>query len=418
MQARLERLESSLERTEQRIDKFESRGPQGRAVSSTPDLLALSTFPGLYFAGFSQPILDAAALELPPRLEVTFAVEKYLKTMNSVLPIFNPEKLRHRVQNWFENRIDHRDCATWAAINVVLALAHRHTSTDKTKPDRNVTHFLKNAQSVLHEVIMGKPDILNVQLLVGMVMLFQATLDLKPAAMLIALTLRLAHELGLHTQSCDGEYTNPAEKLERDRVFWIAYILDCDISMRTKQPPVQRHIDIDIDWPLAMPEDEAGLITGIDGSAGFNFFLSRVELARIQAEVYEVMFSTRAKSLNNYERLESMARLRYTLDNWMSGMPPQFLPNAILQIAEPHVCRAFAVLYASHLACRTWVCKAHIMESAWLQHLQVFGRVSTQSGTVVPVPPLPQGWDVLVSEAREYMRLFMSIEWKDPAFIW
>lgn len=378
----------------------------------------MSSFPGLYLSGFSQTRLSPASLELPPQQEVTAAVETYLSTMNSVLPLFRPDKLRHRVQNWFENRVDHRDCSTWAAINVVMALTHRTTSPSETRPDRNVAHFLNNAQSVIHEVIMSEPDILNIQVLIGMVMLFQATLDLKPAAMLIALALRLAHEMGLHARGDDGEYFDPAERLERDRVFWIACILDSDISMRAKQPPVQRHADIDIEWPCAMPDDDAGLITAFDDSVKFNFFLSRAKLARIQAEVFEVMFSTRAKYLSSYERLEGMSRLRYMLDDWLSEIPPQFLPNAIMPVGEPNIRRAFAVLYSSHLACRTWVCKTHIMESAWLQHLQEFGRGSTQSRAMVPKPPLPQGWEGLITETRDFMRLFMSIEWKDPAFIW
>lgn len=83
---------------------------------------------------------------------------------------------------------------------------------------------------------MGDAELLHVQVLIGMVILFQGTRDLKPATMLIAIALRLAHELGLHTRRSVG-YLDATQVLERDRVFWIAYILDRDISLRTNRPP-------------------------------------------------------------------------------------------------------------------------------------------------------------------------------------
>lgn len=409
----MKRLESSLGRARRRIDELESLELQSSNIPNT-----ILSLPEVYLADITKTRPGDAPLELPSRLEVSSAVDKYLKTMNSVLPLFNPEKLLRRIQTWFEHRIDQRDCITWAAINVVLALAHRQTPTDETTPSKSVAHFLNSAQSVLNVVIMSKASLLNVQVLVGMVTLFQATLNLKPAAMLIAVALRLAHELGLHARSNDPEHLDPAVRLEQDRVFWIAYILDRDISIRTRQPPVQCQADIGIELPCTEPLDEAGLVPGIDGCFRFNFLLARVKLAHIQGEVYEIMYSTRAQTMDSYERLENMARLRLMLDDWLSWVPPQFRPNAILQSSDSSLCRAFGILYSSHLACRTLVCQAHIMESAWLQRLQDFGRESAQGGVVVPIPLLPQGWKELVCESREYMRLFMSIEWKDPAFIW
>ena len=413
LRGQLERLELSLSQAQQRIGELEGLAPQSKNIAAA----AVSNLPELYLGSFTKT--GDATLELPPLSEVFSAAETYLKTVNSVLPLFRPEALLHRIRAWFEYRIDQRDrTATWAALNVVLALARRHAPADETAPEKNVAYFLNNAQSVLNEVIMSKTDLLNVQVLVGMVMLFQATLDLKPAAILISVALRLAHELCLHTQSKDPEHLDPAMKLERARVFWIAYILDRDISMRTKQPPVQRQADIGIDWPSAEPQDEAGLVPGINGSPRFNFLLSRVKLAHIQSEIFEIMYSARAQTLDSFERLENMARLRRMLDDWSFDIPPQFCPSSILQVGEPGICRAFGILYSTHLACRTLVCQAHVMESAWLQRLQDFGRKSAERGAVVPVPALPQGWSELVHESREYMRLFMGIEWKDPAFIW
>lgn len=412
----MKQLEENLSQALQEIDELKGHVPQGTTAS--PDKQAL-------IANFHEDgdvdLLDQrshdGSLDLPPLQETLPAVETYLATFNSVLPLFHPAKLLHSVKSWYDAPLSQRNCATWAAINVVLALAHRQVSSDQaTLPNKNTAHYLHKAQSVLTEVIMGKTDLVSVQLLLGLVILFQGTRNLKPATMLIVVALRLVHELGLHTRR-GSESLDPSTALERDRVFWMAYVLDRDISMRTGQPPVQLETDIDLELPSFEPEDGAGLVFTANHCSNLNFFRARVQLARIQGKVYELMLSLPAKNLDSYQRGENMARLHYMLDNWASQIPKKFRPNAILETCEPGSFRNLGILYATHLSCRSQVCRAHIMETQWLESLQDFGQKPMQQRIIEPVL-LPQGWQGFVAESREYMRLFMGIERKDPAFVW
>jgi hypothetical protein len=357
---------------------------------------------------------DGRRMELPPLQEVLSATKAYLTTLNAVLPLFHPGRLLQSIHNWYAHPV-RRERTTWAAINVVLALAHRRIPPNEATLSGSAAYYLHNAQTVLSEVIMGEADLLSVQILLGMVLLFQGQQDLKPATMLIAIALRLAHELGLHTRS--PEYLDTSQVLERDRVFWIAYVLDRDISLRTSRPPIQREADIELEWPSADPEDGAGTVADADGTYSFNFLLCRVRLARIQGEVYDFMVATRAGTVDN----ERIARLNHMLDDWISSIPPPFRPSSVLQCGQPDLCRSFAVLYSAHLACRTQVYRAHAMASGWMQSLRTFGRTVTQQGHVVPAPlPTPslRDWEKLVEESRWYIRLFWGVERKDQAFIW
>lgn len=412
----MKQLEKNLSQALQEIGDLKGHVPQGTAASPDKQAVIANLQEDDDINLLGQRFHDES-LDLPPLQETLPAVEKYLATFNSVLPLFHPGKLLHSLKSWYDFPRGQRNCATWAAINVVLALAHRQVSPDQAmSPNKNTAHYLHKAQSVLTEVIMGKADLVNVQLLLGLVILFQGTRNLKPATMLIAVALRLAHELGLHTRR-SSESLDPSTALERDRVFWMAYILDRDISMRTGQPPVQLETDIDLELPSFEPEDGAGLVFTADHSSSFNFFRARVQLARIQGKVYELMLSVTAKNLDSYQRGENMARLHYMLDNWATQIPPQFRPNAILGTCEPGSFRNLGILYATHLSCRTQVCRAHIMETQWLESLQDFGKKPMQQRIIEPVL-LPQGWQVFVTESREYMGLFMGIERKDPAFVW
>ncbi|KAK9419939.1 putative Zn(2)-C6 fungal-type domain-containing protein [Seiridium unicorne] len=188
--------------------------------------------------------------------------------------------------------------------------------------------------------------------------------------------------------------------------------------MRTKQPPVQREIDIDLELPLTEPEDGAGFIIAADGKSSFNFFLFRVQLAQIQGRIYDAIHSALAQSLSSHQQIDQAVGLRHRLNEWMSRVPRQFQPDTILRADEPLSCRSFGVLFASHLACRIAVCQTHIMETRWLQTLQNFGREAVRGEVLAAAVPSPLGWQELVSESREYMRLFASIEQKDSAFVW
>lgn len=411
----VEHLESSLGQALKRIDELQSlvpswdETPGGRAASSHSD-------DGLHGdqVDLVQNEHPDARMELPPLQEVLSATEFYLTTLNAVLPLFQPGPLLQLINNWYAH-LGRRERTTWAAINVVLALAHRQIPPNEATWGESAAYYLHNAQTVLSEVIMGDADLLSVQILIGMVLLFQGTQDLKPATMLIAIALRLAHELGLHTRR--AEYLETSQVLERDRVFWIAYVLDRDISLRTGQPPVQRDVDIDLEWPSAEPEDGAGTLSDADGTSLFNFLRCRVDLARIQGEVYDSMVATRAGTTDN----QDMVRLNHMLDDWISTIPPPFRPSSVLQAGQPHLCRSFAVLYSTHLACRTQVHRAHAMASRWMQDLRSFGKTVTQQGHSVPAPlPTPSlpDWEKLVGETRGYMRLFRGVERRDQAFIW
>lgn len=418
LRSQVERLESNLGQALDRIEELQRRVPNR---DSAPEVLSVSALATLLPDDPVNLIPNEhfeECMVTPPLVEVLSAVEAYLTTLNAILPLFHPGRLLQLIKDWYSHP-QRRKRTEWAAINVVLALAHSQIPPDGATWSGNAAYYLHNAQSVLSEVIMGEGDILNVQILVGMVMLFQGMQDLKPATMLIAVALRLAHELGLHIRK--PQSLDTSQTLEQERVFWIAYLLDRDISLRTGQPPVQREADIDLEWPPADPFDGAGIVVNRDGAFPFNFLRCRVRLARIQGEIHDFNVATRAAKTDNYQRDDAIIRLNHMLNDWIANIPAPFQPSSLLQTGSPNLRRSFAVLYATHLACRTQVYQAHAMASCWMQNLRRFGRAVTQHGPTIPVP-LPtsssRDWENLIDETRGFMRLFRGVERRDNAFIW
>ncbi|KAF4467772.1 Fungal specific transcription factor domain-containing [Fusarium albosuccineum] len=207
-------------------------------------------------------------LELPSEEIVRHAIDVYLTTFNSVLPLFHPQSLYRTVDNWYrqpsESQRSPRDPSSWAAINVTLALALCHGPGNMSPVATqaiSVAECLENAQSGLADVLAGDMDLQHVQILLGLGLLFLgARLDgLRAAVVFVSTAMRLAQAMGMHRRDYypyHYEGIAPPEAIQRRRVFWIAYILDREVAARTRQAPIQQDADMDLDLPL---DDDAGL---------------------------------------------------------------------------------------------------------------------------------------------------------------
>ncbi|EPE08097.1 short chain dehydrogenase reductase family [Ophiostoma piceae UAMH 11346] len=320
--------------------------------------------------------------DLPPLQEVMPIVEQYLATSNSILPLFYPPTLLDTVRRWYWFP-DSRNAKTWAVINVVLALAFRFNDADVASPNptKRTAEHVNNTQSVLTEVIMGDTDLVSVQVLVGLVMLLQGSQDLGPPTILIATAIRLAHRLGLQTRR-SSVHLDRRLALQRSRVFWIAYVLDRDISMRIRQTPVQQEAEIDLDLPSNEPGDQAGV----------------------------------------EERTQHVVDVGNMLDAWMASIPHDFHPGSLSAGSQLGFSRPLCVLYSARLTCLCLVNRAHPWNPVWVQGLQNYGRSAVAGKNPSSPEPssvllLPLAWQTLVDESRDYMRLFVSVPRKDASFI-
>ncbi|RMZ83010.1 hypothetical protein DV737_g1768, partial [Chaetothyriales sp. CBS 132003] len=300
-------------------------------------------------------------MELPPFQQVLPLVHIYLEKFNTVLPLFNAETLLRLVHHTYNIRPQYRDPVAWAAVNIVLALAHRQGLVGSSDTKHSI-EYLARAQSVLSDVALRDIELLNIQVLVGMVMLMRGSQDLQPSLILIATTMRLAHKIGLHNRTSSA-HLDPVLARERACVFWMAYILDKDLSLRAKQPSVQLDDDIDLDLPYPQIKEYGmdgkaqidaagagiGTIVTADGTMKMDYFVTRIQLAVIEGGLYDYLYSTRSQKRSPEERsgaLESVAR---ALEHWKASIPPEFRGIEVLKRAPPDMLRFFYELDATSL---------------------------------------------------------------------
>jgi hypothetical protein len=310
-----------------------------------------------------------------------------------------------------------RDPAVWAAISIVLALARRHTYLDISSPRGTLDVFVRNAQAVLNQLVTRDDDLLGIQVVLGLACIFYGTSDPKPATVLIATAVRLAHALRINTTQ-GNKHLDPDIVTQRQRIFWILYVLDRDIALRIRQPTMLNETDIDLELPEENPPDGVGIFYAENG-ASTNLFRKRVQFAWIQGKAYEWLFSVRAEKLSHSTREEHTKRLERALDQWHASLPAEFKPDLLPTISDLTTFRAFMFMHFVRLQVLARIHHAYAYDSQWLEALRGFSR------TVVDGPStdfnrksLPGSFEQLVQRSRESLKLFSCLPQQDLYILW
>jgi hypothetical protein len=411
LQGRLGRLESLVEQVTECLKKDEVEPPLQHKGAG-----AITTVMPPKFRRSEDDNVSSISMVLPPTELVISIIQTYLQDFNSVLPLFHADTLLRLVHDCYSVGPLQRDPVVWAAINVVLALTRRHNLVASREVPSSAL-CLSRAESVLSRVVLGDIHLLNIQVLVGMVMLLQASQDLKPALVLIATTLRLAHGIGLHDQTYSA-HLGPLEAKQRACVFWLAYILDKDLSMRSKQPSIQIDEDVNLELPSStvLQYDEntdnvMGVVTTADGTVKMNYLTARVQLAAVEGGVYDYIYSTRSRKHSLEERSLALQSVTSALEQWKASIPSEFSTSASSRRVAPGMLRFLVALHSTSLACTTLINQAHAWDVEWIASIRRYGRQGIE-------PLLPPKWEVLVGEARDLLVLFAALGETDRWSFW
>ena len=384
--------------------------PEQYVTEYLPDVDAISLSQVNWLSGMQDDIPVTYTPRLPPLLEIQPAIDAYFDNVNTLLPLFSRTEFTRMVSDYYAS-VHPRPRVAWAAVNVVLALATRlpdqpSSALDLGSGDSQVSAYVNNAQSVLAEIVTDV-DLLSIQVVLGLVVVFHALKDPRSALVLVGTAVRLAHTLRLHTRQ---EGLLPEEELQRDRVFWIAYLFDRDICLRNHVPSAQDNADIDLDLPSENPLDGAGDVFSIDGSVRVNFFRTRLWLAHIQGRVFELLFASRAARISAEDRRARVAFLHQQLHNWKQALPAEMHADAVADNVDRSALFWLCMMHFSYLGCLVMVHGIWSHDADWRKRLVLTERGET-------APPLPSGWENCVDASRACMCLMSRMHLSD-ASVW
>jgi hypothetical protein len=377
-------------------------------------------------------------LMVPPLEEIAHVVDHFFNDFNTVTPLFCRASFMVMLGAFYNNPMS-RNKAAWAAIQIVIAIGYRTPNSNGiplgVERSQRANAHLQSAQTVMSDLSTRQEDMLGVQVLLGMVILFMNSSDYKPAAVIVGNAIRLAYQLGLH-EAESPKHGPPVEAEQRGRVFWIAYYLDRvglslykttwfliqessqGLSLRTKTPPAITDNDIDVSLPSSDPGDGSGLIWIPGGNNHMHYFRSQIDLAHIEGKIFELLHSNRGSKVRGAEREDRIQHLQGLLNEWYGRIPPLFqVENVVSTLDTCGIMRLTRLFHEYQLAVLNLHSVYNTHDAEWVQRLCT--ATSAEGGDFSAIfqqlmapckwdrpPPSKEGWEECVTISRSCMKLF------------
>ncbi|KXH27309.1 fungal specific transcription factor [Colletotrichum simmondsii] len=215
-------------------------------------------------------------------LVTAFFEEKYM-----ALPLFHPPAFVALLGQQYSGDSDGGP-AWWTSFNAVLAISQRRRVEQGMSDDKELAwSYAANALDTVLDILMRATQVMSVQALLILAWFFLGTPNPQPSFMLVANAIRLAHTIGLHRKECSSSLS-PIEKATRANVFWLAFSLDRELSLRTGRPPAQDFGGFEVDLPDLLLQHEFSTHAPSNGLV--NIFIAASRLAVIQAKLYSKIY--------------------------------------------------------------------------------------------------------------------------------
>lgn len=357
---------------------------------------------------------------LPSRQECYALLKDYFENFNCMFPLFHEPTFMHLVDKHYSLE-PYEGSGWWASLNVALAIGHRlrvMSNIVGQEEDEFAWAYLKNAMAVMSELTMRNNDLLSVQALLGMALFLQGTPNPQPSFFLVAAAIRLAHSIGLHKRG-SGFNLNDVENEQRKRVFWIAYLLDKDLCLRSGRPPVQDDDDMNVDLPSENPPDNIGnipLSSEKDGKTTMNLFRLMCQFAQIQSRVYKQLYSVKASKQTDGELLNTIGELDAQLEEWKDSIPIDFRPEHEIKAAHTPLILHVVVLHFAYYNCLTTIHRMSVHHGYWTSRLSDY---AIQGLNARPLNPrVFMSAALCVNAARTSIGLIRYTPQGDYACVW
>ncbi|KAI0968433.1 fungal-specific transcription factor domain-containing protein [Xylaria arbuscula] len=354
-------------------------------------------------------------LELPPLSQLLPVVDNYFNNYNRFIPLFDRTSFERMILDWHSSTAK-QTLVAWAAVNIVQAISYRLLD-DLPLDDPRLSECIHNVRSVTTELMAWNKNLLGLQVLLGMVIIFQGTTDPQLATVLIAAAIRLAQGMGLPSRR-DLDGLSSAELSQRTLVFWIAYILDRDLALRSKAAYTQFDAETDLELPGLDDKDHLGILTSSIGGISINYMRKRVELAHIQGKVHDILYSRRSHYLTQDQRLNNISRVEKMLVEWRNKLPAELLRSGgLLECFSGTPAFLMMDMYNRHLECLFRIHSIFSFDDSWMRRTHCYflptvielGEDEVDGELVnLGLSPLPEAWADCVENCRLCLELATS----------
>ncbi|KAH8805343.1 fungal-specific transcription factor domain-containing protein [Xylogone sp. PMI_703] len=274
---------------------------------------------------------DSQLIGLVPRALIEDAYDTFFTELNPALPLFDKKSFRHLITNTYAASTEVKDPASVICINNVVLMTLNakckfRSANSSTDPlDMGLLDIrillLRSAKKALGlaKDLMA-PRLINVQALLSLSIIAHENLQLDVAEIMLDQACQVARMMGLHRKYQIPTSLTRAEAEEQKKVFWLLFIIDKHISFLVANSCRLPSYDCNVSFP----EDEHFQ----------RFLVPRIQLARIQEQIYIDLYSALAQGRSVMDCQRRMLKLRKSLDYWHQ-MHESSLSEAPFQESDP-----------------------------------------------------------------------------------
>ncbi|KAI0549059.1 hypothetical protein F4679DRAFT_548075 [Xylaria curta] len=222
-----------------------------------------------------------------------------------------------------------------ACVFAMLSISDLPELPRKALSIRDNDIYANKAQCILGHMITAGTTVIGLQTVLALQRYYMFTGRTQSAALLHAIACRMVCALGGHTfeliRHTGPEFTWAERQGYHLRMlFWLCYILDKDISLRSGQPPLltEEYCDLTIPETFISFSDqlhELGKSITIDR---YHFLIQgNPGLSRLKEKIHRLLFSPHAFKLNDRELVLRIRQLDNDLESWRLSLPPEIRPK-------------------------------------------------------------------------------------------
>ncbi|KAL7760353.1 hypothetical protein ACKLNR_010443 [Fusarium oxysporum f. sp. zingiberi] len=259
----------------------------------------------------SEPHLDMLShpvgICLPPRQFLNLVIGPFFKNVDYATDVFVRSNFQPHVDRIYSQPIGPADEGWAVCFNVIVLLGIKKEPTIQGN-----SHFVQTLLQTLKMAVNNPrvfltPRLVNVQALALLSYVAEQYSTTSLAELVFAQACLLARTMGLHQINASSDDLPPEDILERHKVFRSLYIRDKNIAIFRGSTA----------W---LPGYDSGIPPSFDeAETGTPDLLARLELAKLQDEVYQAFHAAGAPNLHPSRHYQVLAQLQQRLEQWSSA---------------------------------------------------------------------------------------------------
>lgn len=209
----------------------------------------------------------------------------------------------------------------WALLNTLVATAIVSKSINSSFKETYAIAwgFFKNAYAIFPDLLLRGNQLLTVQSFLSMAMFMMSSADTRLAVFLLSAAVRELQFIALNNRRHKRSSASSIAVETDIRVFWVAYILDMEVSSNCGLPPLQSPEELDTDLPSDTPISLHCGIYDLEEPPNTKAFRLRAELATIQASIRRELYAVKQRHQFTEQVLKAVRDLDTALEHWQSA---------------------------------------------------------------------------------------------------